>query len=96
MAVHTVIIAENPQMSKFLDEMIRVGGLRGGSAPRGGTRRTCSASASGASPASSSGSISNLWVEMTQLDPRISGGKAPLHWLARPIALFRPGADFVA
>ena len=52
MAVHTIIIAENPQKSKFLAEMIRVGGFRGGSAPRGGTRRTCSASASGATPAS--------------------------------------------
>ena len=41
-------------------------------------------------------SISNLWVEMTQLDAGISGGKAPLHWLAGPIALFHPGAYFVA
>ena len=37
-----------------------------------------------------------LWVEMTQLDADISGGKAPIHWLARPIALFRPGGYFVA
>ena len=33
---------------------------------------------------------------MTQLDAGISGGKAPLHWLAGPIALFHPGAYFVA
>ena len=44
----------------------------------------------------SSPSISNLWVEMTQLDAGISGGKAPIHWLARPIALFHPGVYFVA
>ena len=47
--------------------------------------------------AASSPSISNLWVgEMTQLDAGISGGKAPIHWLARPIALFHPGVYFVA
>ena len=32
---------------------------------------------------------------MIQLDPCISGGKAPVHHLARPVALFGPPADLL-
>ena len=43
----------------------------------------------------SSASIFDHGIEMMQLDPCISGGKAPVHHLARPAALFGPRADLL-
>ena len=44
----------------------------------------------------SSASIFDHGIEMMQLDPCISGAKAPVHHLARPVALFGPRADLLA
>ena len=50
----------------------------------------------GSDAATSSASIFDHGIEVMQFDPCISGGKAPVHHLARPVALFAPGADLRA